>query len=187
MRRNEDQFATGCIVLLATARNDLVRMAQLLDATPSLVNFSDYDRRRRSIAAAGGPPDRRDGAGAARRPAQPLGPVGRRPLDDAMRHRHEDMAKFLRASGGRVGVADLQLALITASSLGEVESVEMLLSDGAKPSKGDYDKRTALHLAASEGHAPVVQRLLAAGAPPNSEDRWGGTPWTTPKRRSTPR
>ena len=42
---NEDQFATGCIVLLATARNDLVRMAQLLDATPSLVNFSDYDRR----------------------------------------------------------------------------------------------------------------------------------------------
>ena len=29
---NEDQFATGCIVLLATARNDLVRMAQLLDA-----------------------------------------------------------------------------------------------------------------------------------------------------------
>ena len=85
--------------------------------------------------------------------------------DDAMRHRHEDMAKFLRASGGRVGVADLQLALITDSSLGEVESVEMLLSDGAKPSKGDYDKRTALHLAASEGWLEGVAYLVAgAGA-----------------------
>ena len=181
---NEDQFATGCIVLLATARNDLVRMAQLLDATPSLVNFSDYDRRTPLHVAAseghltaamelvrrGGLLNRSDRWGGS-------------PLDDAMRHRHEDMAKFLRASGGRVGVADLQLALITASSLGEVESVEMLLSDGAKPSKGDYDKRTALHLAASEGHAPVVQRLLAAGAPPNSEDRWGGTPLDDAKEK----
>ena len=88
-----------------------------------------------------------------------------------------------RAWRTRANVADLQLALITASSLGEVESVEMLLSDGAKPSKGDYDKRTALHLAASEGHAPVVQRLLAAGAPPNSEDRWGGTPLDDAKEK----
>ena len=181
---NEDQFATGCIVLLATARNDLVRMAQLLDATPSLVNFSDYDRRTPLHAACRGPPDRRDGAGAARRAAQPLGPVGRQPA----RRRDAPPPRGHGEVPARVGRARRRRRPSARADHRQLIGRGRVGGDAARRREaveGRYDKRTALHLAASEGHAPVVQRLPPPARRRTRRTAGAARPWTTPKRRST--
>jgi glutaminase len=66
--------------------------------------------------------------------------------------------------------------LIEAANQGDLMAVQYLLSIGADPSSGDYDRRTPLHLAAAGGHLDVVQVLLSKGADPVAMDRWGSTP-----------
>ena len=66
--------------------------------------------------------------------------------------------------------------MIEAASNGELMAVQHLLSIGADPSAGDYDRRTPLHLASAEGHRDTVAFLLAKGADPSVQDRWGSSP-----------
>jgi len=161
---------------LGIPRDDL---AILLKALPSLVNFRDYDRRTPlHVAASEGHLDLckflvEHGAKINRSDRW-----GGSPLDDAHRHRHIEVIKFLKSQGGIFGSPSQANNFITAASEGDYEEVKALLDFGnIDVNQGDYDKRTALHLAAGEGHAKVVELLCHEGrASVNVQDRWGNRP-----------
>lgn len=52
---------------------------------------------------------------------------GGSPLDDAHRHRHSEVARFLRVRGGTTGSTDVTTSLIAAAAAGDIEEVKMLL------------------------------------------------------------
>lgn len=178
------EFAAGCNLLQAAAAGDLPRVVMLLQKRPEQIDFRDYDRRTAlHVAASEGNLEicqylilskkakinRSDRWGGS-------------PLDDAHRHRHQEVVLFLRQQGAVTGSGNQSTNLVTAAAEGDLDEVQMLLS-GSPPkvvsalvSKGDYDKRTALHLAASEGHAEIVRLLCKAQADVNAEDRWGSRP-----------
>mmetsp|Transcript_26309 Transcript_26309/g.40367 ORF Transcript_26309/g.40367 Transcript_26309/m.40367 type:complete len:679 (+) Transcript_26309:449-2485(+) len=185
-----NEFAAGCNLLQAAARGDISTMSYLLQQHPRHVDFRDYDRRTAlHVAASEGhlkvcqflvvthhaKINRSDRWGGS-------------PLDDAHRHRHEDVVKFLRTYGATTGSADHVTNLITAAAEGDMDEVRLLLlfegpNDSIHKSstkkiinEGDYDKRTALHLASGEGHTHIVELLCESGASVNAEDRWGGRP-----------
>jgi ankyrin repeat protein len=193
-------FATGCILLQAAARGDIPAIQELLTSKQTHVNFRDYDRRTALHVAAseghlqtvqylietwGAKIHRSDRWGGS-------------PLDDAHRHRHLEVVKYLRQRGAATGSGNRVTNLIQAAAEGDLDEVQMLLhfaqkgklsnssSSSSKKNKtkvlpldvnqGDYDKRTALHLAAGEGHLEVVRALCKAGANVNIEDRWNRRP-----------
>jgi ankyrin repeat protein len=175
-----EEFAAGCNLLQVAARGDLAAMKALLERYPNHGNFRDYDRRTAlHVAASEGHVDickflveekrvrihRSDRWGGS-------------PLDDAHRHRQEEVVKFLRKHGATTGSLDQTTNLITAAAGGDAEEVRLLLTmnHNLQINAGDYDLRTALHLAAGEGHMETVKLLCAAGANVNVQDRWGGCP-----------
>ena len=101
---------------------------------------------------------------------------GGSPLDDGLRHRHKEVASFLREQGGQTGNADKSTNFITAASEGDFDEVRMLVEDKVDVNCSDYDKRTALHLSAGEGRYDILKFLLDHGGNPNVQDRFGGRP-----------
>jgi hypothetical protein len=174
-----EEFSAGCALLQRAALADQPGMEALLKVRPLQVNFRDYDRRTALHVAAseghlqickfligkGAKLNRSDRWGGS-------------PLDDAHRHRHIEVIRFLREKGGSTGSGSRVNNLIKAAADGDIDEVEMLLQAAAASTdklfinKGDYDKRTALHLAAGEGHGEIVKYLCKAGANANVEDRW---------------
>ena len=185
LRMSMSEFAAGCNLLQTAARGDREAMEMLLAANPRHVDFRDYDRRTAlHVAASEGHLDickylveeknarinRSDRWGGS-------------PLDDAHRHRQDEVVAFLRKHGATTGSLDQGTNLITAAAEGDAEEVALLLSlNYSVINQGDYDKRTALHLAAGEGRLDVVKLLVKAGADVNAEDRWGGRPLDDAKR-----
>jgi hypothetical protein len=180
----EEEFLRGCKLLCACSSNDFARVKAMIEETPALTGFADYDRRTALHVAAseghlelvnhlldkGANPNRSDRWGGS-------------PLDDAQRHRFPDVAIALRERGAALGVRDHGAALIQAAFSGDHETIQQLLADGAAVDADDYDSRTAMHLAASEGHETVVKTLLASKAEVNVKDRWGGSPLDDALRR----
>lgn len=206
-----EEFAAGCNLLQAAAAGDLKGVQELLQKRPNHVNFRDYDRQvyrarwescairntclahriylpygRRTclhVAASEGHLDivkylvevKKTKVNRSDR-------WGGSALDDAHRHRHQDVVMFLRNHGGVTGSGNQSTNLITAAAGGDIDEVKMLLSSAPTQiiekivNKGDYDKRTSLHLAASEGHHEIVKLLCNANANVNVEDRWGSRP-----------
>jgi ankyrin repeat protein len=155
-------------------------MEALLKRYPNHKNFRDYDRRTAlHVAASEGHLDickflvNEKGVRINRSDRW-----GGSPLDDAHRHRQEDVVKFLREHGATTGSLDQTTNLISAAAEGDAEEVKLLLSmsHDLHVNAGDYDRRTALHLAAGEGRMEVVRLLCSAGADVNVQDRWGGRP-----------
>ena len=180
------EFAAGCVLLQAAARGDKEAMENLLKENPRHVNFRDYDRRTAlHVAASEGHLDickflvEEKGSRINRSDRW-----GGSPLDDAHRHRQEDVVKFLREHGATTGSLDQTTNLITAAADGDVEEIGLLLSmsNNKHIDAGDYDKRTALHLAAGEGRMEIVRLLCEAGANVNVQDRWGGRPLDDARR-----
>lgn len=180
-------FAAGCNLLQAAARGDLLQMKQLLETNKTHVNFRDYDRRTAlHVASSEGHLEivqflveeqharvnRSDRWGGS-------------PLDDAHRHRHQDIVEYLRQHNAATGSGNRLTNLIKAAAEGDTSEVEILLKfftqhntngDTFDINKGDYDKRTALALACGEGHVQIVKLLVNAGANVNVEDRWKRRP-----------
>lgn len=180
LNMNPEQFAAGCKLLQASARGDRAAMEALLKRYPNHKNFRDYDRRTAlHVAASEGHLDickflvEEKGVRINRSDRW-----GGSPLDDAHRHRQEDVVKFLREHGATTGSLDQTTNLISAAAEGDAEEVKLLLSmsHDLHVNAGDYDRRTALHLAAGEGRMEVVRLLCSAGADVNVQDRWGGRP-----------
>jgi len=124
---------------------------------------------------------------AARAPLDATDCWGCCPLDEAVRGRHADVAKFLRQRGAKhsPGGSEAGLAATNAAALhaaafaGDVDRVKELLKthgDGLARA-ANHDLRTALHLAAAEGHAAVAAALVdEAKADASAPDRFGFTP-----------
>lgn len=173
-----EEFAFGCKLLQQAALGNKTEMENILTKRPNYVNFRDYDRRTALHVAAseghleiceflimkGAKINRSDRWGGSA-------------LDDAHRHRHQEVVQFLRDHGATTGSANQTTNLITAAADGDLDEVRLLFAIGnIDLNEGDYDRRTALHLAAGEGHTEMVELLCKAGADPNAPDRWGGRP-----------
>ena len=66
--------------------------------------------------------------------------------------------------------------LLTASSIGDLNTIIILYSHGLDLNSYDYDKRTALHLACSECQLEIVKFLLKKNVTIDCEDRWKNKP-----------
>lgn len=103
---------------------------------------------------------------------------GNTPMNDALRHRHDQVVGILREAGGQLErtESDTAGALCAAAYKNDLTEIKRLVENHADPNAGDYDKRTALHIAASEGHIEIINYLLSRHADVNAYDRIGGTP-----------
>jgi len=172
------EFAMGCSLLHQAALGNELVLEKILLERPTLVNFRDYDRRTAlHIAASEGQLDICQFLVTKCARINRVDRWGGSPLDDAHRHRHADVVKFLREQGGKFGSTSQATNFITAASEGDREEVQAFLDFGSVHlNQGDYDHRTAIHLAAGEGHLEIVRMLCEAGANVNVEDRWGHRP-----------
>jgi len=89
--------------------------------------------------------------------------LGGTPLSDAIRHNHPAAQKLLRDHGATLGSMDVSARLCEAGALNDLNSLKILVRNGAELNVGDCDRRTALHLAASMGHLSVVSWILDKG------------------------
>jgi len=104
---------------------------------------------------------------------------GNTPLNDAVRHKHDDVAAYLRKKCGvtlNLNEIDAAVKMCDAAKAGNVDNIERMIKGGVDVNGGDYDGRTPLHLAAAEGHNEVLEYLLEVGADVGATDRFGGIP-----------
>lgn len=136
-------FASGCTLLQLCAIGDLSRVRDYLDNRFMGVNFRDYDRRTAlHVASSEGHLDVVKYLVEVKSAnVNPCDRWGGSPLDDAHRHRHAQVAKYLRGKGGATGSENSSASLIAAAAAGDVEEVAMLLSSD------DLDLSTSKHIA----------------------------------------
>lgn len=161
-----------------TALGNVFELEKMLQERPHLVTFRDYDfRTSLHLAASEGHVDICRFLVERGAKISPSDRWGGSPLDDAHRHRHPDIVKYLREQGATFGNRKQLPRLIQAASDGDVNEVRALLEFGSVDlDKGDYDGRTSLHLASGEGRLEVVKLLCEAGADVNVVDRWNNRP-----------
>jgi len=114
----------------------------------------------------------------------PVDRWGGTPLDDALRHKRDRVAKYLQEKGAHKGLMSSSASQNAASEMckvaadGDVEHLKCLLNvHGLDVNTRDYDCRTAMHLAASEGKLEIAKVMTEDfGANLNPVDRWGNTP-----------
>ena len=166
-------------LVTAAAKNDISEVARMLAQGDINVDMGDYDERTPlHLAASNGHlkmvkyliqihgadfnvKDRYGGT----------------PMVDAIRHKHDNCAAFLRSQGASLALDDAAERLCSAAAKNDVAALRRLVENHVNPNEADYDKRTALHLAASEGSMDALRFLISIkGINVNPEDRLGGTP-----------
>ena len=192
-----DTFAEGCKFLALVARGDLDAVKLWVQDSPDFTQFRDYDRRTAlHVAASEGHLNivifliefLEKSNYSKKRTINRSDRWGGSPLDDAHRHRHKEVAHFLRIHGAKTGTFDDHVSeFLVAASKGDVDIIRELIGIGVDFDAGDYDDRTAMHLAAGGDHANVIKVLLDAGADANVIDRWGGRPLDDAKRHNASR
>jgi ankyrin repeat protein len=160
-----DIFATGCILLQASARGDHTTLQELLSTQQTHVNFRDYDRRTALHVAAseghlstvqylieqwGARINRSDRWGGS-------------PLDDAHRHRHYDVIQYLRQKGAVTGSGNRVTNLIKAAAEGDLDEVQMLLQFFPVHSSKPMNP-VSLSSSSSSSSLPSRKRATAAAA-----------------------
>ncbi|MCK4817176.1 ankyrin repeat domain-containing protein, partial [bacterium] len=103
---------------------------------------------------------------------------GYSPLMNAAHNGHAAIAELLLEWGVEVDLKNKNnggTALYFAAQQGNLDSVELLLKNGAGVNLQSYDKGTALHVAAQLGHNNVVKLLLENGASLNARNGEGMT------------
>lgn len=173
-----DEFTVGCSFLHQAALGNQKVVEMMVLERPDLIRFHDYDRRSAlHLAACEGHVELCEFLLTKGAKINRVDRWGSSALDDAHRHRHAAVVKFLRKQGAKSGSTSQVANFILAAAEGDVEEVEAFLEYGSvDPNEGDYDNRCPIHLAASEGHVRVVQLLCEADADVNVQDRWGHRP-----------
>jgi len=157
-----DVFAAGCTLLQLCAIGDLPTVKECISNDFDNVNFRDYDRRTAlHVASSEGHLDVvkylvQKGAHVNRTDRW-----GGSPLDDAHRHRHTDVARYLRSRGARTGSFNLTSNLIAAAAAGDIDEVTMICaSDDHTPlaldlsgsrTKGGGGGKSSLDMSRSRG------------------------------------
>ena len=182
------QKKTQVLQLLDAAfHGDVQKLEKLIKRGTSMLNVNDGDVHRRTalhLAASEGQLEAVKfliGNGA---DASAKDEFDNTPLNDAVRHKHDEVAAIIRKHcqdknlrGGDVVLPGCQAAvsLLSCAHAGDLRGVQRFMDNGVEVNCADYDGRTALHLAACEGHGDIVDYLLMANANPNARDRFGGT------------
>ncbi|KAL7459144.1 hypothetical protein ACHAWC_010828 [Mediolabrus comicus] len=141
---SSEQFACGCTLLQLCAIGSLHDVITYIQCTPydgnngsGIINFRDYDRRTALHVASseghlsivqylvnhGAKINRSDRWGGS-------------PLDDAHRHRHTDVARYLRGKGATTGSVNLMNNLISAAAAGDMEEVRMIVASSGSGGGG---------------------------------------------------
>eukprot|EP00892_Ulva_mutabilis_P004198 jgi/Ulvmu1/214/UM001_0218.1 len=181
VRRRAEQNVVK--LLNAVATQDVSLMQRMLSSEQVEVNESDYDDRTAlHIAASCGHKvivralvERYSASHTVR------DRYGGTPLDDAIRERHSEVAKYLaalqRCDHEPLPASKYCQRMIQAAADDDPLCVETLLISGMDPNCADYDNRTPLHLAAANSSMRVLQLLLQQ---PRTElgpvDNMGHTP-----------
>ena len=124
-----DEFADGCKLLQQAALGNQAEMDIFLKKRPEHINFRDYDRRTALHVAAseghlkicqylirkGAQINRSDRWGGSA-------------LDDAHRHRHQELIAYLRQNGATPGSSNHTTNIITAAAGGDVDEVKLLMA-----------------------------------------------------------
>jgi len=169
-----------CAVMLCYAafEQDLDQIKRFLRFGMS-VNAADYDQRTPlHIAASVGSLETVELLLEWKAEINATDRFGSSPLLDAVRHRNKNVCECLLRHGGELLGSNVGVMLCEAAAIGDVEELQFLITNGADPNVGDYDRRTALHLASSNGQVPVLNYLLSIQPPieVNARDRMMGTP-----------
>ena len=151
---HEQHFHLGCDLLRACCTGDGAKVAQIIKTEARMSTFKDYDGRTAlHVAASEGRLALVEYLVAAGAQVNVSDRWGGSPLDDAMRHRHDDVQTLLRSSGGRLGVSCDGEALIVAANRGETAEIEALsLSSGTNG---------VLSAPTSPSTAPLSPRIIA--------------------------
>lgn len=88
-------------------------------------------------------------------------------LEDAVSHGHEVVAKLLLKHGARVKPDTT--AVINAALGGHLQTVQLLIDQGANVNLRNSEGQTALHSAISRADEALVRLLLQSGAQPNTK------------------
>ncbi len=126
-----DEFAEGCKLLQAAALGETKDVKKRLTSVPDHINFRDYDRRTAlHVAASEGHLDVvRLLVEQFNAPIHRSDRWGGSPLDDAHRHRHTEVVRYLRSKGASTGSMDQTTNLITAAAAGDLEEVKMIVGE----------------------------------------------------------
>ena len=176
-------------VITAAAKNDISEVSRMLAQGDINVDMGDYDERTPLHLAASnghlkmvkhlvlihgadlGVKDRYGGT----------------PMVDAIRHKMDTCAAFLRSQGASLEVDDAAEQLCSAAAKNDVAALRRLVNNNVDPNLADYDKRTAMHLAASNGCMDALNFLIKIkGIELSPEDRLGGTPLADAIRHNHP-
>ncbi|KAL7428473.1 hypothetical protein ACHAXM_001317 [Skeletonema potamos] len=136
----------GCTLLQLCAIGHLPTVRNYIHSTPyilhnnnsyhynannhnnSIINFRDYDRRTAlHVASSEGHLDIVQYLVTHGAKINRSDRWGGSPLDDAHRHRHTDVARYLRSKGGRTGSVNLTSSLISAAAAGDIEEVRLIV------------------------------------------------------------
>jgi len=101
------------------------------------------------------------------------------PLNDAVRHKYDNVALELRKNGSMPVVLpgyEMGVQMCTFAFEGDKDQLHRMITNRVDVNIADYDKRTALHLAASQGHLNIVEFLINHQAEVNACDRMGFSP-----------
>ena len=99
------------------------------------------------------------------------------PMVDAVRHKQDDVVRFLRESGASLHIGNVGGMMCSAAANNDAQGLRRLVEGNADVNACDYDSRTAMHLAASNGCHEAIQYLLSCpGINVMCEDRVKGTP-----------
>jgi len=102
------------------------------------------------------------------------------PLNDAVRHKHDQAAALIRehcpTQKYKLPGAGNGVEMCFSAAAGDIEQIKRLIRNGVDPDAADYDGRTALHLATCQGQTEVVTYLLSVKCNLTCKDRFGGTP-----------
>ena len=162
----DDEVTVGEKLCKAAARGDLAALRKYIGAEGASVNACDYDQRSAlHLAAAEGHESAVRFLLDARANVNAEDRWGGTPLKDAERGRHVSVTKLLQRRGGTkpgsgssliTGTStpdlietELGEMLCHAAAVGDIRTIQGLVSQGASVNFCDYDRRSALHLVIS--------------------------------------
>lgn len=163
----------------ASLSGDLVKVKELLEADPNLINaVDDEGRTPLHLAAGSGHNEIVELLLAKGAAINAQKDDGMTPLHGAVGLKQTEVVKLLLDKGADVNVKinNGMTPLHGAAWDGEKVLAELLLTHGGDVNAKANDDLTPLHFAAGKGHKDVVQLLLSKGANVNAKDSDGGTP-----------
>eukprot|EP00960_Hanusia_phi_P071257 767509-Hanusia_phi.AAC.5 len=101
---------------------------------------------------------------------------GNTPLQDAVNANQGPVIQLLVQWKSELNTENSSDKLCNAASIGDLDTLKLMLEHGLSPNVGNCDERTPLHLASAEGHSKVVEYIMSKGGDVNARDRWGRTP-----------